>query len=153
MSGLLIVTTASRDWPVESNNVIFTALEFCVAAAFERGGKLTVRVGDARGGDRVIHDWTERMHGRGWAVEKPIKYVADWRGPCSAGRCGRTHRRSDNSGGTICPLAGYRRNELMIADEPAPDLLLAFIHHESRGATHCLGVAKAAGVDVQEFRL
>lgn len=154
MSGLLIVTTASRDWPEAANTVMHKALEACVDAAWERGGKLTVRVGDARGGDRIIYDWALRMHRRQWAVEEPLKYVADWRGPCAPGRCGKNHRRPDSHGGDgVCPLAGYIRNERMVTAEPKPDLLLAFIHEESRGATHCLGVAKAAGMETQEFRL
>jgi hypothetical protein len=42
--------------------------------------------------------------------------------------------------------AGFQRNAAMV--ESNPDLTLAFIRGQSRGATHCFNLAKGAGLNV-----
>jgi hypothetical protein len=49
-----------------------------------------------------------------------------------------------------CPYAGYRRNLAMV--ESAPDLLVAFINRNSRGATHCAKAAEDAGIPTVYYR-
>lgn len=48
-------------------------------------------------------------------------------------------------------MGGYIRNELMV--NLGADLLLAFIHNASRGATHTLNLAHYAGIPVLLFRI
>lgn len=154
---MLIVTTGSRTWPADQNKVIHQALETCMSAAFAKNEILDVRVGDARGADKVIYLWADIAHRRGWAVGKPQKYAAQWRGECVPGRCKPGHRYSPDNRGEICPMAGYFRNELMVQEYPVPEFCLAFIHDDgrgpSRGATHCATFATEQGVDVTTFRL
>lgn len=42
--------------------------------------------------------------------------------------------------------SGFRRNALMV--ESNPNLVIAFIRGQSRGATHCFNLAKGAGLNV-----
>lgn len=149
---MLIVTTASREWPASAMPVIDEALATCMNAAWERGETLQIRVGDARGGDRRIYAWADTGNRRKWAVDKPQRYEAKWRAPCIEGRCKPGHRRED-SRGSVCPLQGYVRNELMCDERPMPTLCLAFIYQKSRGATHCADYAASVGIEVQPFRL
>lgn len=47
--------------------------------------------------------------------------------------------------------AGYLRNARMVASRPAE--VLAFIHDNSRGATHCADLAEREGLPVRRWRL
>lgn len=73
----------------------------------------------------------------------PVSYPAYWSGPCSA-KCPPGHRKV-GAGGEYCPLAGHRRNQLML-DEFKPDLVLAF--PGGTGTQDMCKRAAAAGVRV-----
>jgi len=68
-------------------------------------------------------------------------WPAKWREHGDDCRC--TNRRE------VCRFAGFRRNLRMV--ESAPDLVLAFIHNRSRGATHCAQTAEDAGITVVRY--
>lgn len=67
----------------------------------------------------------------------------------AAHRCGCGHTW-EADGYTTCPMAGFYRNEAMVA--AGADLCLAFIDNGSRGATHCANTAQAAGIPTLIFR-
>lgn len=86
--------------------------------------------GDAPKGDR---DAANLWCGMGGQVEA---WPARWREHGDDCRC------PDRT--VVCRFAGFRRNLAMV--ESAPDLVLAFIRNDSRGATHCADAAEAAGI-------
>lgn len=95
--------------------------------------------GDNPRGDR---DAAGIWRGLGGQVEA---WPADWE------HCGPDCRHPSRKGvdrkgelRTWCPYAGYRRNTAMV--ESSPDLMLAFIHKASKGATHCAQSAEDAGI-------
>lgn len=81
---------------------------------------------------------------------------ADWSGPCRP-TCPPGHRRRNARGQRYCPLAGIYRNGAMVAQcalyaaAGARVSVVAFITPASRGAVHCAGVARAAGLDPRTF--
>jgi hypothetical protein len=78
-----------------------------------------------RGADDIANRWALCVQA---AVEA---YPADWK------RDGRS--------------AGYLRNVRMVASRP--DGVLAFIHRNSRGATHCADYAEREGLPVRRWSL
>ena len=60
-------------------------------------------------------------------------------------RC-EEHRADWNRDGRA---AGMARNRQMVA--AGADLCLAFIRHQSRGATHCAATAEAAGIPTRRY--
>lgn len=86
--------------------------------------------GDAAKGDR---DAANLWRGMGGQVEA---WPARWREHGDDCRC------PDRT--AVCRFAGFRRNLAMV--ESTPDLVLAFIRNDSRGATHCAAAAEAAGI-------
>lgn len=78
-----------------------------------------------RGADEIAHRWCQASG----VAEEP--YPADW--------------KHDGKS------AGYLRNARMVASRPAG--VLAFIHNNSRGATHCADYAEREGLPVRRWRL
>jgi hypothetical protein len=119
-----VLVTGSRTWP--DARIVYQELQ----RLWTPDGKLTVVHGKCfRGADRMAAEWCmgmNRRHGRGGVVEEP--HPADWDG-------GRQ--------------AGFVRNELMV--NLGADLCLAFIHNRSGGASHCAGLAEAAGITTIRF--
>lgn len=100
--------------------------------------------GDAPKGDR---DAAGIWRGMGGQVEA---WPADWE-HCAPDCRHRQRVEMDRSANfkTHCPYAGLRRNLAMV--ESAPDLVLAFIHNKSRGASHCAQAAEDAGIPTVRY--
>lgn len=84
-----------------------------------------------------------------WALDNGLDHEAhpaDWSAPCDT-TCPPEHRKTSARHGEYCPLAGHRRNQLMV-DKHA-DLVLAFHRNNSRGTADCIRRAKKAGIPVR----
>ncbi|MEV4672692.1 hypothetical protein AB0K34_13640 [Actinomadura sp. NPDC049382] len=124
--------------------------------------EILIRHGACPGGaDQLVHDfceseaeWFERG-GRRLVVD-PVP--ADW-DHCGLDCPPRPHRRRKPPGDVFhpglladyCPGAGPRRNQLMTAMTPRPDVAVGFPLGRSYGTENCLRVAKAAGIPVRRF--
>lgn len=121
------LVTGSRDWPDEG--AVYAALDAMWAGAV--GGNyagLIVVHGAARGADRMAYRWYRSRARQGWAVAQE-PHPADW----------AKHGRR----------AGILRNIEMI--RLGADVCLAFIHNNSRGATHCADLAETNEIHVRRF--
>lgn len=149
---LRVVITASRLWPTDQIGRIHNALALCAKNADDMDGTVEFRIGDARGGDTYAYMWAIQANRKGMAVAHPRRFVAAWSDDCRPDRCPPDHRTPARNGrGTICPFQGFFRNELMCDTQPKPDLLLAFVHKGSGGATQCIRAAKARHIDLLRF--
>jgi hypothetical protein len=124
-----VLVTGSRSWIWPTP--LHEALDEHYGRAVAAGGSLVVVHGACgNGADRLAAGWADRAESRGWPVTQEI-HKADWSGPYSRG-------------------AGMRRNAHMVA--LGADACLAFIFRESRGATHCAGLAEKAGIPTRYYR-
>ena len=134
-----ILVTGSRSWT--DRYTIMTAIERPTIDAFSRGDTVLVIHGDAGGADRIARNVVRGWHADGWPIDEhamPAKW-AECAPDCPP------HRRTRAVGvATYCPTAGHRRNAEMV--NLGPDLCLAFVRDNSRGATNCIGLAQAAGI-------
>lgn len=83
-----------------------------------------------------------------WAIDNGLNHEAhpaDWSAPCDA-TCPPEHRKVSSRNGEYCPLAGHRRNQLMV--DMSADLVLAFHRNGSRGTADCIRRATTAGIPV-----
>ena len=122
-----ILVTASRTWPdprCVHQQLGFAVHELC------RDASVTIVHGNAAGGDFMAHTWCDQhpRYGDVFVVEEIHR--AAWRGP--EGRA-----------------AGFWRSGRMVVS--GIDLCLAFICNQSRGATHCAGLAVKQGIPVRRF--
>lgn len=92
-----------------------------------------------KGADRLAVLWVRRFESYG-ITEEP--HPADWHQHTRD--CPQWHFERK-----VCARAGIRRNAEMVA--AGADLCLAFIHNQSRGATHCADLAEKAGIPVRRF--
>lgn len=124
-----VLVTGSRDWP--DRNKVYQELEMVLGAQKE----ITVVHGHCpKGADRYADDWAldlQLIYGDETDLVRVERYPADWNGP-------------------LKKRAGFARNAEMVA--LGADLCLAFIHNESKGATHCAELAEKAGIPTQIFR-
>lgn len=137
-----MIVTGSRLW--EHPRSVNECLDYvCTVLARRVPANIALSNGKARYGlDPLASAWTKRRRERGWPVaEDP--YPADW-DHCEPGWCGPGHRVARPDGSTYCPMAGHRRNQLMV-DQGAL-LCLAFIRDGSSGATDCVTRATKAGI-------
>jgi len=89
------------------------------------GGGISVIHGDCpTGADKMAHDWCQRYQ----IIVR--RYPADW----------TTHGRA----------AGPIRNRIMV--ETRPDVCLAFIRNNSRGASGCAELAEQYGIRTFRYR-
>ncbi|MEV7264687.1 SLOG family protein [Micromonospora aurantiaca] len=142
-----VLIASSRDWPQPAR--VHDALQEC-ANALQPGQRLTVVHGHSRKGADASADtwawWAHRFH---LPVDKPERWPAAWSAPCRSTCPARPHRRDDPRGHTVCPMAGYYRNEEMVA--AGADLCMAFMVPGDRAPEQLVRVARAAGIDVIEF--
>ena len=177
--GLYVVITASRTWPDEHRmyDALTVAAQFCDphftttrtgwpttrTPPHRPAQRLTIVEGGASGGDRMAGRWAEHAYRSGWDIRHATR-PARWRDPCRPS-CPANHRRVSRNrdgrpdGNSTCPSAGFYRNEQMVHEAVdvtnstgIPALLLAFVHNGSNGASHCLKVGIAAGLDYVEFK-
>lgn len=120
-----ILVTGSRTW--ENHRRIREELFNAWRELSADGSEVILVSGAAKGADTMA----ERVwRGLGLIVER---HPVEW----------RPH-------GIYNPQAGLVRNREMIA--LGADLCLAFIHHNSGGASHCARFAKLNGIPVRVFR-
>lgn len=120
-----VLVTGSRDWHHPAK-VHYEIEEQWLNSR----GDFVVIHGDARGVDRMAAQWVEVRHNRpGIRAEF---YPAEWE------KYGKA--------------AGPIRNRRMV-DEGKPDLCLAFIYNDSRGASGCVSYARSQGVPCRVWRL
>lgn len=116
-----VLLTGSRTWP--DARAVYVELHTLWFAHRETG--LTIVHGACwKGADRMAAEWCRR----GWMNLTEERHPAPW----TTGRA-----------------AGYGRNAAMVA--LGADLCLAFIESNSRGASHCAGLAEAAGIETRRF--
>jgi hypothetical protein len=121
-----VLVTGSRTW--EAVDVIRTALDILAKEAFAIDEELTVVHGACpKGADAIADEWA-REKGRHWPIHAE-RYPANW--------------RDDGHS------AGFKRNARMV--QAGADLCLAFIHHRSKGASHCANLAEREGITVRRF--
>ena len=151
-----VIVTGSRGYP--DNGDVDSALNAAldVVGRMVLGTRLIVVHGAcSTGGDELADRWTLKAHRRSpGLVPWPERVPADWMAPCrQGGYCGSgRHRRSvvDRAGGTrtICPAAGYYRNEEMVAR--GATACFSF-NLGTRGTSHCRNAAVAAGIPTWEW--
>jgi hypothetical protein len=130
-----ILVTGSRTWT--DSHTIGEALEGQLRLA--SGLVVIVHGACPRGADAIGSEWVKLREDER-LFEEP--HPADWRNHTSD--CPSWHFDRP-----ICARAGILRNVAMVA--AGADLCLAFIRANSRGATHCAGLAEKAGIPVRRY--
>lgn len=136
-----VLVTGSRSWSDEQ------AIRDALATIISQHGpeNVTVVHGACPRGADAIADHIASAWGGGLTVER---HRANW-DTCGP-RCQPSHHRTGVLGNTYCRYAGNARNQHMV--DLGADLCLAFIRDNSRGATDCARRARAAGIEVKEWR-
>jgi hypothetical protein len=144
-----VLVTGSRTW--RDGLFVREKLQHCLDTARALGTDLTIVHGACKAGaDSLADAWGRWQTTRSSDVRVTVEaHPALWEGPCRD-TCQDNHRKPDARGWTVCPAAGYYRNEHMV--HLGADLCLAFINDESKGATHCARYAESAGIPVSYFR-
>lgn len=123
---LVTVSRSWKDWPLT---------KAALADAYTKYPGAVLVHGDTPKGDR---DAARIWRGMGGQVEAwPAKWIEH------GDDCYCTDRSKR------CRFAGFRRNLAMV--DSGPDLVLAFIHNNSRGATHCARAAEDAGIPTVRY--
>lgn len=127
-----VLITGSRDWLDKERiwadlDMIYCSTPSMIDYQME---KLVVVNGAAQGADEMSTLWVKD------AMEDGL-YVALERYPAEWNKFGKR--------------AGYIRNAKMI--ETRPDLCLAYIRNDSKGATMCAKLAQAAGIETRIYRI
>jgi hypothetical protein len=125
-----ILVTGSRDWPAPG--VVWSALNDVRAELLAAGRPLVVVHGACpTGADAQTADWAV-VAGQFTTAVVEERHPADWR-----------------PGGILDRGAGFRRNAAMV--QLGADVTLAFIKDGSRGASHTVRLAEAAGIPVRRW--
>lgn len=117
-----VLVTGSRTWT--DVRAIFEALD--IVAVNGHRTVVVVHGGCPRGADAMAEAWVRRRADRGWPVSAE-RHGAQW--------------------DVLGKRAGFVRNQHMV--QLGADCAIAFIHNGSRGASHCAGLAEAAGIPTQ----
>jgi hypothetical protein len=157
--GVRIIVTGSRTW--QDRRTFGWALDVTLALAMGRGEGLIVVHGAAPdGADALAHVWALRRQAGGAPVEEQ-PCPAEW--DLCTPDC--RHREKRRKGKVYCPVAGFRRNQLMV--DGGADYCLAFVErcpcpdtsrngesgmHGTHGTVDCIDRAKAASITVKPFR-
>lgn len=96
------------------------------------GNRLVVVQGGAAGADSMAIAWAIGRATQGWDVTY------------------ETHRAFWQQDGVFVPSAGHQRNQRMV--DMGADLVLAFVHNNSAGASGCMRAAMKAGLEVRVLR-
>lgn len=143
MTIALIGLTGSRLWP--DIPLLEDTLFLTWHEALEVGYTgIELMHGCAEGADTI---------GDEWAKENGIlrrKRPADWNGPCGP-ECRPGHRRRNRRGAEYCPLAGPRRNQQMVDEQPV--LFVAASYRNSTGTADAIRRATAAGIPITRVAL
>ena len=151
-----VIVAGSVDWPMP--DVVYDALWLCAEESGRQGKRLTVMVGHGHkcrnvactGAAHDAYEWVAWARGRHLPVTEAERYPVEWSKPCRM-ECVVGHRQEHPDGTSTCPSAGYYRNETMVA--AGADLWMTFVDRTQKGTSHLMKVARAAGIDGQEFRL
>lgn len=125
-----ILITGSRTWP--KPEIVWAMLDGEVQMQLwghppNQPGLIVVH-GGAVGADKMARDWTRAVpRHRGIRVQEE-QHLAQWR-----------------PYGIYNPQAGLARNLEMV--KAGADIVYAFIHNGSRGATHCAEAAEKVGIE------
>lgn len=117
-----VLVCGGRDY--DNREKMFKVLDNALRTAKESGKHFILIHGDARGADRLSHEWAKARH-----VNDVIKYPANW----------DEHGRS----------AGPIRNRFMLTDGQ-PHVIVAF--EGGRGTADMIQQGKKAGVPVYEVK-
>ena len=139
----LIALTGSRNYP-HRGRLEDTLLEAWYDALENGYDGIELIHGDADGADTMGDEWAKRN-----GIPRSPK-AADWPGPCGP-ECRPGHRRPRRDGTTYCPLAGHRRNQLIVDQNPV--LLVAAHHNGSTGTADCIRRAETAGIPVRRVQV
>lgn len=103
------------------------------------------------GADRIAEEealelgWNVKLYPADWGSHSPSCPSEDpGNGTCWRGR-------TNSKGEPHCKRAGFRRNAEMIALNP--DVVLAFIHNGSNGATMTANLAVKAGIELIKYEI
>lgn len=142
----VILVTGSRTWTDEKTveHVLSRWLRERYVARPTGDDRPVLRHGGAKGLDvmaaRVWESWnlpTDKMR-PDWAVCGPL---------CPGDGSCRVHVPA----GEYCKLGGHNRNAAMVDKDPTPEVVFAFIHNASRGATQCASYAEGQGVPTKRY--
>jgi hypothetical protein len=154
-----VLVTGSRIFP--DPQLVWWALDQTLGLAERCDDKLTVVHGDnPKGADADAKAWVHMRKMEGRPVEEQ-PCPAEW--DLCTPDC--RHPETRRAGRVYCPVAGLRRNQLMV--DAGADYCLAFVArcpcpdrrrndatgmHGTHGTVDCLDKAAAAGIAVKPFR-
>lgn len=115
-----------------TQTAVWNELDDLYETQVSHGGFVVVH-GGAAGADAYANTWAWNMRRLGNFDVRVEVYPAQWRRE-----------------GVYIPGAGHERNQKMV--DLGADLVLAFIHNNSAGATGCMRMAMKAGLEVRVLR-
>lgn len=127
-STIRILVTGSREGV--DRKAVWAELDDVYETWVSQADEFIVVHGGARGVDRFAGDWCKRHENDGVTQE--------------------IHEPHWEQGGAYVPSAGHQRNQKMV--NLGADLVLAFVHNNSAGATGCMRAAMKAGLEVRVLR-
>lgn len=141
-----IMMTGSRTWTDDKmiEHVFAQWLRERYLARPTGDERPVLRHGGAKGADLIAASiW------KGWDLPTD-EMRPDW-SMCGQLCPGDGSCRVQVPGGEYCGKAGHNRNAAMIDKVPVPEVVFAFIHNASRGATQCASYAEERDVLVKRY--